>query len=178
MTGPCFVPKAKRLFEAAIEANPSHAESLGNLAVLLHGQPCTSAATLDMIEGLYKRAIHADPANANNFSNFGLFLAEVNVRLEYTLLPHVDFVDIPARARVPILAHCPPLHLVSVLPVPYSPTPNSNCCLGANCRNGQTLLERRRYTRKPVLSTPATPIPSTTTPSCSTVASSNRRCVN
>ena len=33
---------------------------------------------LDKIEGLYKRAIHADPANANNFSNFGLFLAEVS----------------------------------------------------------------------------------------------------
>ncbi|CAM9862822.1 unnamed protein product [Ectocarpus sp. 4 AP-2014] len=68
--------KAKTLFEAAIAANPSHAESLGNLAVLLHGQPCTSAPLLDKIEGLYKRAVHADPVNANNFSNFGLFLAE------------------------------------------------------------------------------------------------------
>ena len=72
------VSKARRLFEAAIKANPSHAESLGNLAVLLHGQPSTSPAMLGKIEGLYKRAVHADPANANNFSNFGLFLAEVN----------------------------------------------------------------------------------------------------
>ncbi|CAM9671808.1 unnamed protein product [Hapterophycus canaliculatus] len=68
--------KAEELFEAAIAANPAHAESLGNLAVLLHGQPCTSAALLDKIEALYKRAVHADPVNANNFSNFGLFLAE------------------------------------------------------------------------------------------------------
>lgn len=74
----CFIPKAKGLFEAAIKANPSHAESLGNLAVLLHGRPFTSAAMLDKIEGLYKRAVHADPVNANNFSNFGLFLAEVS----------------------------------------------------------------------------------------------------
>lgn len=65
------------MFEAAIEANPYHAESLGNLAVLLHGQPCTSSTMLDKTEDLYKRAVHADPTNANNFSNFGLFLAEV-----------------------------------------------------------------------------------------------------
>lgn len=85
-TPPCSKPsprrssasKARTLFEAAIEANLSHAESLGNLAVLLHGQACTSPAMLDKIEGLYKRAVHADPANANNLSNFGLFLAEVN----------------------------------------------------------------------------------------------------
>lgn len=69
--------QAEELFEAAIAANPAHAESLGNLAVLLHGQPSTSAAMLDKIEALYKRAVHADPVNANNFSNFGLFLAEV-----------------------------------------------------------------------------------------------------
>ncbi|CAM9800593.1 unnamed protein product, partial [Scytosiphon promiscuus] len=68
--------KAGKLFEAAIAANPAHAESLGNLAVLLHGRPCTSAGMLDKIEALYKRAVHADPVNANNFSNFGLFLAE------------------------------------------------------------------------------------------------------
>lgn len=74
------------MFEAAIAANPSHAESLGNLAVLLHGQPCTSATMLDKIEGLYKRAVHADPANANNFSNFGLFLAEVNDCLSAALV--------------------------------------------------------------------------------------------
>lgn len=88
-----LVLKARRLFEAAIETNPSHAESLGNLAVLLHGQPHTSAAVLDKIEGLYKRAVHADPANANNFSNFGLFLAEVNKAFfaECLLLPHVIF---------------------------------------------------------------------------------------
>lgn len=69
--------QAEELFEAAIAANPAHAESLGNLAVLLHGQPCASAAVLDKIETLYKRAVHADPVNANNLSNFGLFLAEV-----------------------------------------------------------------------------------------------------
>lgn len=91
-----FVPKAKRLFEAAIEANPSHAESLGNLAVLLHGQPCASAAMLDKIEGLYKRAVHADPANANNFSNFGLFLAEVNSSSRDRCLPHaLGVIDKP-----------------------------------------------------------------------------------
>ncbi|CAN0509376.1 unnamed protein product, partial [Scytosiphon promiscuus] len=41
-------------------------------AVLLHGQPGTSTTILDKIEDLYKRAVRADPANANNFSNFGL----------------------------------------------------------------------------------------------------------
>lgn len=46
-------------------------------------------AILDKIEGLYKRAVHADPANANNFSNFGLFLAEVNVRLARDLMSRV-----------------------------------------------------------------------------------------
>lgn len=71
------IQQARELFEAAIAANPSHAESLGNLAVLLHGQPGSGKAGLDRIEGLYKRALHADPANANNFSNYGLFLAEV-----------------------------------------------------------------------------------------------------
>lgn len=69
--------QAKRLFEAAIAANPFHAESLGNLAVLLHGQTPKGAKVLDRIEDLYKRAVHADPANVNNVSNYGLFLAEV-----------------------------------------------------------------------------------------------------
>lgn len=32
---------------------------------------------LSRIEDLYRRAVHADPVNANNFSNYGLFLAEV-----------------------------------------------------------------------------------------------------
>ena len=73
------IRQAEELFEAAIAANPVHAESLGNLAVLLHGQPDNEPAVLDRIEGLYKRAVHADPANANNFSNYGLFLAEVTL---------------------------------------------------------------------------------------------------
>lgn len=83
--------QARGLFETAIAANPSHAESLGNLAVLLHGQPSGGRAGLDRIEELYKRALHADPANANNFSNYGLFLAEVRVannkRLIYSQQP-------------------------------------------------------------------------------------------
>lgn len=86
--------QARGLFEAAIAANPSHAESLGNLAVLLHGQPGTSTAILDKIEDLYKRAVHADPANANNFSNFGLFLAEVNLNV-CLVLPFGFRVDGP-----------------------------------------------------------------------------------
>ena len=45
--------------------------------MLLHGQPSNGPAVLDKIEDFYKRAVHADPANANNFSNYGLFLAEV-----------------------------------------------------------------------------------------------------
>lgn len=86
------------MFEAAIAANPSHAESLGNLAVLLHGQPGTSTTILDKIEDLYKRAVHADPANANNFSNFGLFLAEVNLNVCF-VLPFGFQVDEPYVAR-------------------------------------------------------------------------------
>lgn len=69
------------MFEAAILANPSHAESLGNLAVLLHGQASIEETVLRRIEALYKRAVHADPTNANNFSNYGLFLAEVTLAL-------------------------------------------------------------------------------------------------
>lgn len=72
--------QAMALFEAAIAANPSHAESLGNLAVLLHGQAPKKVEVLARIEDLYKRAVHSDPSNANNFSNYGLFLAEVNER--------------------------------------------------------------------------------------------------
>lgn len=72
-----LIVQAKRLFEAAIAANPSHAESLGNLAVLLHGQMPKGVKVLDRIEDLYRRAVRADPANANNVSNYGLFLAEV-----------------------------------------------------------------------------------------------------
>lgn len=45
--------------------------------MLLHGQPCEKRLMLDRVESLYKRAVYADPANANNFSNYGLFLAEV-----------------------------------------------------------------------------------------------------
>ncbi|CAM9715302.1 unnamed protein product [Ascophyllum nodosum] len=72
----CNHDKAKALFEAAIAANPSHAESLGNLAVLLHGCSRDDPVTLGRIENLYSRAVRSDPANANNFSNYGLFLAE------------------------------------------------------------------------------------------------------
>ena len=47
--------------------------------MLLHGQPSNEPVVLDKIEDLYKRAVHADPTNANNFSNYGLFLAEVTL---------------------------------------------------------------------------------------------------
>lgn len=77
----CSARQARQLFEAAIAANPSHAESLGNLAVLLHGQAYKGATGLDKIEEIYKRALRADPTNANNFSNYGLFLAEVMLLL-------------------------------------------------------------------------------------------------
>lgn len=72
------------MFEAAIEANPSHAESLGNLAVLLHAQLNQGKDMLEKIAELYKRAVYADSANANNFSNYGLFLAEVTGRRDIT----------------------------------------------------------------------------------------------
>lgn len=69
--------QAKTLFEAAIKANPVHAEALGSLAVLLHAQSEKGQNVLRYVEDLYKRAVHADPMNANNLSNYGLFLAEV-----------------------------------------------------------------------------------------------------
>lgn len=70
--------QAKLYFEAAIKANPAHAESLGNLAVLLHAKSTEDQLSLQRVEDLYKRAVHSDPMNANNLSNYGLFLAEVN----------------------------------------------------------------------------------------------------
>ena len=64
---------AEEYYLKAIGANPKHADSLGNYAVLLHGVK----QQYDKAEDYYKKAIDAEPDHTNNLGNYALFLAEV-----------------------------------------------------------------------------------------------------
>ncbi len=58
------------LHKRAIEAEPKHANNLGNYAIFLRRE----RQDLDGAEALYKRAIDAEPKNSNNLGNYAIFL--------------------------------------------------------------------------------------------------------
>ena len=64
---------AEDLHKRAIQADPNHANALGNYAVFLK----TVRGDHDAAEDLYKRAIQADPNHANTLGSYANFLTDV-----------------------------------------------------------------------------------------------------
>jgi Tfp pilus assembly protein PilF/cellulose biosynthesis protein BcsQ len=61
---------AGKLHQRLVDANPMHADVLGNYAVFLEIQQ----DDLNGAEAFYKRAVEADPKHANNLGNYANFL--------------------------------------------------------------------------------------------------------
>ena len=61
---------AETYYKRAIEADPKHANNLGNYALFLENE----RGDPDGAETYYKRAIEADPKHANNLGNYATFL--------------------------------------------------------------------------------------------------------
>ena len=61
------------MYERAVEADPDHANSLGDYALFLH----YARRDYDRAEEMYERAIAADPNHAYSLGNYALFLETV-----------------------------------------------------------------------------------------------------
>jgi tetratricopeptide (TPR) repeat protein len=65
------------MFKRAVEADPNHANNLGNYAVFLQN----IRRDYDAAEAMFKRAVEADPNHANHLGNYAVFLQ--NIRRDY-----------------------------------------------------------------------------------------------
>ena len=64
--------KAEEYYQRAVEADPKHANILGNYANFL----CDQRKDYDKAEEYYQRAVEADPKHANILGNYANFLCD------------------------------------------------------------------------------------------------------
>ena len=62
--------KAEEYYRRAVEADPNHANNLGNYATFLKNQ----RKDYDKAEEYYRRAVEADPKHATNLGNYANFM--------------------------------------------------------------------------------------------------------
>lgn len=81
VTGLGKIDAVRRLYDRALRHDPKNPDTLGAVAVLLHGtaqQNSTGEARqLDEAEVMYQRALNACTWHTNNLGNYGLFLTDV-----------------------------------------------------------------------------------------------------